>query len=303
MVKVLKLYDYTQCPLPEKLFEIRIPRKKIDEKIENAAEHFLAIEEQTGAIQKGDIVAIKIGSTDPFLASECERLSVGKGFFDKDIEAALIGKKKGDTFSSAVNDASAEITVLWVKRRVVPKFTDAMAAQMGIENVATVQEYTDYVTQELVEEDKEKKQNAIWNMVSKKIIEESKFEVDEKEVDAQYKKDIVYLQKELEGDFEEFMQVKYHGKALEESKQNFKKEIVKTLELCAIATPMAEEDGMEWTQEEYNAVIDEMVSEEYSREELEQSMSYEDYVKQQKETYLQGKVLECFESRFTVTIV
>ena len=303
MVKILKLYDYTQCPLPDKLFEIKIPQKKIDEKIEKAAEHFLAIEEQTGAIQKGDIVAIKMVSTDPLLASECERFSVGKGFFDKDIEAALIGKKKGDTFSDAVDNASAEITVLWVKRRVVPKFTDAMASQMGIEDVATVQEYTDYVTQELVEEDKEKKQNAIWNMVSKKIIEESKFEVDEKEVDAQYKKDIVYLQKELEGDFEEFMQVKYHGKTLEESKQNFKKEIVKTLELCAIATPMAEEDGVEWTQEEYSTVIDEMVSEEYSREELEQSMSYEDYVKQQKETYLQGKVLECFESRFTVTIV
>ena len=303
MVKVLKLYDYAQCPLPDKLFEIKIPQKKIDEKIEKAAEHFLTIEDQAGAIENGDIVAVKIASADPFLASECERFSVGKGFFDKDIEAALIGKKKGDTFSMTVNGSSAEITVLWVKRRVVPKLTDAMAAQMGVEDVTTVQEYTDHVTQELVDEDKEKKQNAIWNMVSKKIIEESEFEVDEKEVEAQYKKDVVYLQKELEGDFEEFMQVKYHGKTLEESKQNFKKEILKTLELCAIATPMAEEDGMEWTQEEYNAVIDDMVSEEYSKEELEQSMSYEDYVKQQKEAYLQGKVLECFESRFTVTIV
>ncbi len=303
MVKILKLYDYTKCTLPEKLFEIKIPQMKIDEEIKKAAEHFLTIEEQMGTIQNGDIVAIKIASTDSFLASECERLSVGKGFFDKDIEAALIGKKKSDTFSLTVNDASAEITVLWAKRRVVPKFTDAMAAEMGIEDIVTVQEYTDYVTQELVEEDKEKKQNAIWNMVSKKILEESEFEVDEKEVDAQYKKDIDYLQNEFEDDFEEFMQVKYHGKTLEESKQNFKKEIVKTFELCAIATPMAKEDGMEWTEEEYNAVIDEMVSEEYSKEELEQSMSYEDYVKQQKEAYLQAKVLEYFESRFTVAII
>ena len=303
MVKVWKLYDYTQCPLPEKLFEIKIPQKKIDEKIEKAAEHFLAIEEQEGAIEKGDIVAVKIVSPDPFLASECERFSVGKNFFSADIEAALIGKKMGDTFDVTTDGAQAEITVLWVKRRVVPRFTDAMAAKMCIEDVSTVQEYTDYVTQELVAEDKEKKQNAIWNMVSKKIIQESEFEVDEKEVDAQYKKDIAYLQKELEADFEEYMQVKYHGKTLEESKQNFRKEIVKTLELCAIATPLAEEDGIEWTQEEYNAVIDEMVSEENSREELEQSMSYEDYVNQQKENYLQGKVLECFESRFTVTIV
>jgi FKBP-type peptidyl-prolyl cis-trans isomerase (trigger factor) len=303
MVKVLKLYDYTECDLPEKLFEIKIPQKKIDGKIEKAAEHFLAIADQEGAIEKGDIVAIKIASEDAFVASECERFSIGKGFFSKDIEDALIGKQKGDVFTITPDGVPAEITVLWAKRRVVPAFTDAMAAAMDVEDVATVQEYTDYVTQELVFEDKEKKQNAIWTMVSRKILEESEFEVDEAEIEAQYKKDITYLQKELEDDFEEFMQVKYHGKTIDECKQNFKKEIVKTLELCAIAEPMAKEDSVEWTREEYDAVIEDMVSEEYSREELEQSMSYEDYVKQQKEAYLQGKVLEYFDCRFTVTII
>jgi FKBP-type peptidyl-prolyl cis-trans isomerase (trigger factor) len=303
MVKVLKLYDFTQCVLPDVLFDIKIPQKSIDEKLTKAAEHFLAIEEQEGAIEKGDIVGIKIASEDSFLASECERLSVGKGFFSKEIEAALIGKKKGDTFATEADGAQASITVLWVKRRVVPKFTDAMAAAMNVEDVTNVQEYTDYVTQELVDEDKEKKQNAIWNMVSKKLLEESSFDVDEQEVDAQYKKDLAYLQKELEDDFEEFMQVKYHGKTLEESKKNYKQEIVKTLELCAIAAPMAEEDGTQWTREDYDAVIDDMVSEEYSKEELQQSMSYEDYVKQQMEEYLKAKVLEYYDSRFTVTIV
>ncbi len=303
MVKVLRLYDYTHCPLPGKLFEIKIPQEKIDEQIERAAEHFLAIEDQMGAIQKGDIVAIKIASSDITLASECERLSVGKGFFDKDIEAVLVGKKKGDVFSVTQNGSQAEITVLWVRRRVVPKFTDAMAAEMGIEDVATVREYTDYVTQELVEEDKEKKQNVIWLMVSKELLAESEFEVDEAEIDAQYKKDITYLQGELEDDFEEYMQVKYHGKTLEESKQGFRREIEKTLKLCAIAEPIAKEEGIEWTKEAYDAVIDEMVNEEYSREELEQSMSYEDYVRQQLEEFLQGKILEYYEDRFTVTIV
>ena len=245
MVKVVKLYDYTMCPLPDKLFEIRIPQKKIDEKIEKAAEHFLTIEEQEGAIEKGDIVAIKIVSEDAFLASPCERLSVGKGFFSKDIEAALIGKKKGDSFSVTADGSPAEITVLWVKRRVVPKFTDAMAAAMGVEDVATVRDYTDYVTQQLVDEDKEKKQEAIWLMVSKKLVEESEFEIDGREVEDQYKKDMAYLQKELEGDLEEYLQVKYHGKTPEESRQNFKKDIEKTLKLCAIATPMAEEEGAE----------------------------------------------------------
>ena len=303
MVKVLKVYDYTKCELPANLFEIKIPQKKINEKLKIAAEHFLTIEEQKGAIKKGDIVAIKIESKDPFLASECQRLSVGKGFFSKDIEEAIIGKKKGESVCVNVDGSQAEVTVLWVRRRVVPKFTDAMAAKMGVEDVTNVQEYTDYVTEQLVDEDKEKKQNAIWLMVSKKILEESEFEVDEAEIEAQYKKDLAYLQKELEGDFEEYMQVKYHGKTLEESKKGMRKEIENTLKLCAIATPMAEEDGVEWTREAYDAYVDEMVSEEYSKDEIEQSMSYDDYVKQQKETYLQAKVLECFESRFTVTIV
>ena len=303
MVKVLKLFDFTKCELPEKLFDIRIPQKDIDFELKKAAEHFLTIEPQDGPIENGDIVAVKIVSEDAFLACDCERLSVGRGFFSKDIEAALVGRKKGDVFSVTADGSPAEVTVLWIKRRIVPQLTDEMAAAMDVEDVSTVQEYTDYVTQELVNENKEKKQNAIWLMVSKKLLAESEFDVDEAEIDAQYKKDISYMQSELEDDFEEYMQVKYHGKTLDESKQGFRKEIEKTLKLCAIAEPIAKEEGVEWTKEAYDATIDEMVSEEYSREELEQSMSYEDYVKQQLEEFLQGKVLEYYEDRFTVTIV
>ena len=303
MVKVLKTYDYTKCELPEKLFQIKIPQKKIDEKLKTAAEHFLTIEEVNDKIKKGDIVAIRIVSDDVLLASECERLSVGKGYFSEAIESALIGKKKDDEFTLDNNGEKSEIKVLWVRRRIVPVLTDKMVKALDIEDVTTVDEYKDYVTDGLVEEDKEKKNNAIWLMVSKKMLAESEFVVDEKEIDTQYKHDIAYLQSELEGDFEEFMQVKYHGKTLEESKKNFRKEIEKTLKLCALAEPLVKEDGVEWTREEYDAVIDDMVNGEYSKEELTESMSYEDYVKQQTENYLEGKVLSAFDSRFTVTIV
>lgn len=330
MVKVLKLFDFTKCELPDVLFDIKVKQEDIDFEIIKAAEHFLTIEQQDGPIENGDIVAVKIVSEDILLASECERLSVGKGFFSKDIESALVGKKKGETFTVTVGgsvdgsdglldgsqDASqdglqdgsqdgtkAEVTVLWIRRRVVPKFTDEMASAMGVEDVSTVSEYTDYVTEELANEDKEKKQNAIWLMVSKKLLEESEFEVDQADIDAQYKKDIAYLQGELEDDFEEYMQVKYHGSTLEESKQGFREEIERTLKLCAIAEPMAKEEGVEWTREVYDATIDEMVSEDYTREELEASMSYEDYVKQQLEEFLKAVILEYFDERFTVTVI
>ena len=303
MVKVLKLFDFTKCELPDVLFDIKVKQEDIDFEIIKAAEHFLTIEQQDGPIENGDIVAVKIVSEDIPLASECERLSVGKGFFSKDIESALVGKKKGETFTVTVGGTKAEVTVLWVRRRVVPKFTDEMASAMGVEDVSTVSEYTDYVTEELANEDKEKKQNAIWLMVSKKLLEESEFEVDQADIDAQYKKDIAYLQGELEDDFEEYMQVKYHGSTLEESKQGFREEIERTLKLCAIAEPMAKEEGVEWTREVYDATIDEMVSEDYTREELEASMSYEDYVKQQLEEFLKAVILEYFDERFTVTVI
>ena len=314
MVKVLKLFDFKKCELPDVLFDIKVKQEDIDFEIRKAAEHFLTIEQQDGPIENGDIVAVKIVSEDILLASECERLSVGKGFFSKDIETALVGKKKGETFSVTVDGSQdgsqdgsdgtkAEVTVLWVRRRVVPKFTDEMASAMGVEDVSTVSEYTDYVTEELANEDKEKKQNAIWLMVSKKLLEESEFEVDQADIDAQYKKDIAYLQGELEDDFEEYMQVKYHGSTLEESKQGFREEIERTLKLCAIAEPMAKEEGVEWTREVYDATIDEMVSEDYTREELEASMSYGDYVKQQLEEFLKAVILEYFDERFTVTVI
>lgn len=303
MVKILKLYDFTKCELPDKLFEIKIKQKDIDDLIEKAAEHFLTIKEREGAVQKGDIAAVKIECADPVISSECERFSVGKGYFYAEIDSAVVGKKKGDVFSVNIGGTDAKVSLLWVRYRSVPEFTDDMAAKMGIEDVSTVGEYTDYVTDELVNAEKEKKQEALWLLVSKKIIEESLFEVDESEIEEQYEKDVAYLENELEGDFEEYMQVKYHGKTLDESKKNFRGEIEKTLKLCAVAEPMAKEDGVEWTRDDYEATIDEMVSEDYSKEELMESMSYEDYVKQQKETYLKAKIFEYFDERFNVEII
>lgn len=170
MAKIVKLFDFTLCDLPDVLFQIKVHQKDIDQMLVKASEHFLTIEEQTGEIQKGDIAAICIKCEDKFLCSDCERLSVGRGFFSEEIEQALIGKKKGDTFTTEVEGTSVEITVLWNKRRIIPELTDEMAARLGIENVTNREEYIAYAIAELGNRDKEKKQKAIWLMVSKKLL-------------------------------------------------------------------------------------------------------------------------------------
>ncbi len=303
MARLVKMYDFKQYDLPDALFQIKVYQKDVDQMLFKAEEHFLTIEEQMGEIQKGDIVAVCIKSEDKLLTSDCERFSVGKGFFSEEIEQALIGKKKGDIFTTEVDGKKAEITVLWSRRRIVPQLTDEMAAKLGIEDVSNKEEYITYVISELENESKEKKQKAIWNLVSKRLAENSEFEMEAAEVENQFAKDMAYLEEEFGEDFEEFMKAKYHRKTLEDCKQAYKKEIEKTIKLCAIAAPMAIEDGVEWSRDDYEAVIADMVNDEYTEEELKESMSYEDYVKQQMEEYLRSKVLEYFDERFTMTLV
>ncbi len=303
MAKVLNLFDFTKAELPDVLFQLKVHQKDLDQKIYKAAEHFLTIEDQSDEIQKGDIVAVKVDSKDPMLCSDCDRFNLGKGFYSEEIEAALLGKKTGDTISAKMADSPVEVTVLWHKRRIVPELTDDMAARLGLEDVSTRAEYDAYAFAELEEEDKEKKQNAIWLMVSKQLVENSTFELEPSEIENQFIKDMSYLQAELGEDFAEFMKAKFHGKTMEECQQKYREEIDKTLKLCAIAEPMAEEEDVHFTEDDYNAMIESMMSDEYTEEELKQSMSYGDYVKMQLEEYLKASILAYFDDRFTTTLV
>ena len=302
MARVIEQYDFTQCELPAALFDIRVHQKDIDSMVHKAAEHFLSIENEDNGIFKGDIVAVSLRSSDPFYCSECERFTVGKGFFSVPIEDSLIGRRPGECYSLSVDGSAVEITVLWDKRRIVPELTDEMAAHLGIDDVSTRDEYIAYATAELENKDKEKKQNAIWLLVQKEMLAKSSFEFESGEIDAQFEKDCSYLRSELGDDFEEFMHVKYHGKNPDESLRNFRFEIEKTLKTCAIAQSMAEDEGVSWSRAEYEATIDDMVNEQYTKEELEASMSYEDFVRQQQENYLREKVLSFFDGRFTLTV-
>ncbi len=305
MTKVTKLYDFTQCELPDSLFNIKIHQKDIDKEVITAAEHFLTLEEQDGEIIAGDIVAVSVKSADELMNSDCDRFVIGKGFYSDEVENALLGKKKGDTVSVKYNDADADITVLSVVRRIVPELTDEMAAKLQIEDeeISTRDEYIDYVKSQLESEDKEKKQNAIWTLVSRKLLSESEFEIDTAEIDKKYETDFNYLKEQLEDDIEEFMQAKYHCKTMEENLKKFKDDIKRSYLIFAIAEPQAKEEGIEWSEDDYNATIEAMVNDDYTVEELKASMSYEDFTKQQAEDYLKEKVLDYFDDRFTVTLV
>ena len=127
MAKLIQQYDFRQCELPAVLFDIKVHQKDIDNMVHKAAEHFLTIENENNGIIRGDIVAVSLKSDDPMYNSDCERFTVGKGFFCLPIEDALIGKRPGECCSVCADGSTVEVCVLWDKRRIVPELTDDMA--------------------------------------------------------------------------------------------------------------------------------------------------------------------------------
>lgn len=305
MAKVIQLFDYREAELPDRLFAIKIKKADIQKKIDDAAQRFLAIEPQTDSIQENDIVSVSLESDLPWLSSECERFRVGRKFFYPEIEGDITNHKLGDEWDCTIEGDTVKVKVLSVKRRVVPKMNDEFVKELQIEDVTTLEEYTNYVKELLVEEDKEKKQGALCTLVNRQLIEKSTFEMEDDEVDN--------LFNEMMNDFEEgtsseeeldtLLTHLYGGKTPEERNAKMMKEVEKQIKITAIANAQCEKDDVTWTIDDYNAFVDASANARMTKEELLEDYPYEDYLTQQKVEYLQEKETEYFDDRFKVEVI
>ena len=305
MAKVKVLFDFKQAQLPDRLFQIQVKRSAIEKKLYETAERFLTIESQEGEIIKNDIVAVCLKSEKPYLASECERLRVGRGFFYPEVEEALMDKKAGESFSCEIDGEKVEVEILSVKRRVVPALCDAYIKELGLDEISTLAEYTEYVTAELAEEDKEKKEAAICKLVNRQLVEKSEFILEDGEVENSYQEMLQSFEEETESqeEFENIMFHLYHVKDLEAAKKKMKEQVEEQIKLTALAEAFAEENQLSWSEEDYEAFIQASISDKMSEEELREAVPMEDFLLQQKVDYLQTMEVACFEDRFTREVV
>ena len=124
-----------------------------------------ALEEVTDrdVVENGDVANIDyIGKKDGVAfdggTAEGYDLGIGTGTFIPGFEEGLVGVKKGETVDlnltfpenySAADLAGAEVvftvTVNGIYKEVTPEFTDEYVAELGIENISTVEEYRAYM--------------------------------------------------------------------------------------------------------------------------------------------------------------
>ncbi len=101
-------------------------------------------------IEAGDVVTLAVRSQLPRFNKSAVPVTVGSGFYDKELEQALLGHHVGDSFTTLVKGTEVQVTVLEAKRRSVPTLKDEMVEELGIPDVHTLSQYRVYYQKQMM---------------------------------------------------------------------------------------------------------------------------------------------------------
>ena len=87
---------------------------------------------------QGDTLTLHTVSELPKFNKERVTVSIGRGLYDKGLEAALVGKKSGESCTVTVKDKPVTATILEIKRKTAPEPTDEMVEAMHTRAEGTI---------------------------------------------------------------------------------------------------------------------------------------------------------------------
>ena len=100
-------------------------------------------------IERGCRVTIRTNSALPKFNKEKTTLTVGSGLYDRTVEDKLVGMTAGESAAVNVKGEQVEFTVLSAERKHIPKFTDDMVKELGIEGTETLEAYRAYIAEKI----------------------------------------------------------------------------------------------------------------------------------------------------------
>lgn len=168
---IKKLYDFRQVSVPAPLMQAEVTRQDLDAELALAAARFTQIVAVFDPIENGDVVALEYADEK---GNHRLYANVGKGF--DDVENLLPGLSAGDKLQIRYAGKDVEATVASVKRPTVPALTDDHVQQLGVEDVANIAQFEDYLFAKLAEGQRKRKFRGIMGIVSKALLENTQFE-------------------------------------------------------------------------------------------------------------------------------
>jgi|GEM_PF-6104352 len=139
-------------------------------------------------VETGDVAVLKLSSDLPKFNREKVVITVSGNLFDEDLEAELIGKQKGESFTFRKENEDVSVTILDLTRYVYPEVDDAMVEEYTkgsdeLPEMHSVEEYRKYLLYAYEEEKKAEVMNSAMQEVYNAVLAESEWNLADEDVE------------------------------------------------------------------------------------------------------------------------
>ena len=176
--RVLTLKDPRTVDLSGHLEPFALDRERLDRELRRSTNPYIRWEKGT-VVSAGDLVVCRLGSDCPRFRKERVKFTAGSAMFHRELEVLTLGMAVGETRETDLPEGHVALTVTEVTNRIVPEISDALVAQMGLEGIHTVAEYTAYLTKQQKEERFREVVYAPYRYLIDQVVGGSEFVIDE----------------------------------------------------------------------------------------------------------------------------
>ena len=98
---------------------------------------------------EGDLAVCHLTSTVPRFQKDRLKVLIGAGLFEPVLENAVIGMRPGDEKTVILPEGKVQVSLMEVSRKVIPQPSDEMVSRLGLEGVAGVEDYREYLRSQM----------------------------------------------------------------------------------------------------------------------------------------------------------
>lgn len=275
--KVVELCDYRTMDIGEFIPDF----KPDEEKLQKDIARILAVHGTrlaTDTIENGDTVTLSCKSENPKFNKRSVAVIVGKGLFNRELEAILPGMSIGETADIRIGEDSVSVCILSASRLVLPELNNSVIASWHMENVETVEELKKFCINKQIDKllDDSEDADMASALIGQRVLENTVFRFDEEEQRlAEKKVDEEFKQASLHMSQEDFG---FSDKA--EANEFMKNLLITGFKNAVIGNAYAAESGGLVTESDYETEIDKrlMVYEGKTRAEIQAAYTPFDFI-------------------------
>ncbi len=137
--KALKVYDYRNVDITGYIPEFTPDEEQLEKDIDRILKaHGERVAAETA--EEGDMIVLDLESENERFNKKGVMVPLGKGIYNKELEAQIMGNKVGEEFTAVVDGKEVKGVVTRSTRTILPELTDENVAKFGMEGISTVKD-------------------------------------------------------------------------------------------------------------------------------------------------------------------